>query len=96
MTINTDIIKAILIQEGYPEFMIDDTIDQIKRFQPPVMDAFQQWLLTGEDPAMELEGFTFSMLKDSFGMTPIGAFLTLNWLAEDPKEAVEGLNEGIL
>ena len=89
-------LYKLLQEEGYPEFMMDSTVEKLKNLQPEVAHEFSQWIDSKKTPEIEIQGFSYKSLVEDFGMKPVGAFLTLNWLVVDPVEAKESLEEGIL
>lgn len=46
-----------------------------------------EWFFGGGYPKEQVEGITATFLIEEYGMNPINAFLTLNWLQEDPQAA---------
>ena len=88
-------IKEILVEEKYPEFMIEKTADKIESFSPVVAKAFHVWCESKEHSNIVVEGFSFKDLISKWGMNPIGAFITLDWLMREPEKAKEALNKGV-
>ena len=88
-------IKETLVEEQYPEFMIEKTADKIESFSPVVAKAFSYWCERKEDSNLVVEGFSFKDLISKWGMTPIGAFITIDWLIREPEKAKEALMKGI-
>lgn len=88
-------IKEILIGECYPEFMIESTTDKIVRFTPEVKKVFKEWCSNNESFDFSVEGFSFCDLVTKWGMKPVGAFITLDWLIREPEKAKEVLRKGI-
>lgn len=88
-------IKEILVEEQYPEFMHESTINKIERFTPAVKDVFNEWCSSNKNPDFSVEGFSFCDLVAKWGMKPIGAFITLDWLIREPEKAKAALQKGI-
>lgn len=88
-------IIEVLKEEGYPDFMIDKTVDKIESFSPIVAKAFCIWCEKEEQSNLVIEGFSFDELISKWGMPPIGAFITLDWLIREPEKAKEALTKGI-
>lgn len=88
-------IKEALLKEGYPAFMLENTIDKIVRLNPNISQAFVEWLDNGTEPQIEVEGFSYASLKQMYGMKPIGIFITLDWLVREPEKAKKSLARGI-
>lgn len=92
---NKEILTKLLIEENYPAHMVDATIAKLNRLQPIVYDNFEAWLNEGRLPNFEIEGYSYSVLVNDYGMKPVGAFLTLDWLCRDPQKASLSLKKGI-
>ena len=92
---NRDTLLGLLKEERYPEYMIDNTIAKLEHLQPNIASIFAEWATTGKIPEISIEGYTFSTLTHNFGMKPIGAFLTLDWLVREPQRARAALKKGI-
>lgn len=90
-----NIILALLKEESYPAHMIENTLAKLENLQPQVALMFSAWVNTGKIPETSIEGFTYSTLVDNYGMKPIGAFLTLDWLVREPERACASLKKGI-
>ena len=88
-------IKGILVEEQYPEFMIESTIDKIEKFTPAVKTVFKEWYSRNEEPDFSVNGFSFCDLVKKWGMKPVGAFITLDWLLREPESAKNALTKGI-
>lgn len=88
-------IIAVLIKESYPEFMIEQTASKIENFDAEIKEAFELWLSDGTVPKITLEGYTFKDLVHQYGMKPIGAFITMDWLKKEPEKATKALERGI-
>ena len=83
MNMNNEILAKLLKEEDYPTL------------QPIVAESFESWLYQGKLPNIEIEGYTYSILVNDYGMKPVGAFLTLDWLCRDPQKAILSLKKGI-
>lgn len=88
-------IIEILKNEGYPDFIIGKTADKIEAFSPVIAKAFCSWCERKEQINLVVEDFSFDDLIGKWGMKPIGAFITLDWLIREPEKAKEALNKGI-
>ena len=67
---------------------------QIQNFDSSLRLELETFLKTGDLPLREENGFTVKKLIDEYGMNPIGAFLTLDWIIKKPKEALKALAHG--
>jgi hypothetical protein len=89
------LIKKELQSEGFPEFMIDRTINKINNFSGTISEAFNDWMSNGKEPSIVVEDYSYTELIEKYSMTSIGAFITLDWLVKDPEKAKKALTEGI-
>lgn len=92
---NKEQIIEELKKEGYPSFMIESTFKKIGNLCPKVENAFEQWMETGNQCNLVIEGYGFRDLTKKYGMTPVGAFITLDWLCREPQNAKSSLMKGI-
>lgn len=90
-----NILYKLLKEEAYPEYMIEGTVAKLEKLQPEIDSAFSAWVLDSTKPDIIVEGYTFDSLVRDFGMKPVGAFLTLDWLVREPKSATAALKRGI-
>lgn len=88
-------IKSILIEENYPSHIIEKTIEKLKNLTPQVNEAFHLWITNHIEPQIIIEGYSYKTLVENYGMKPIGAFLTLDWLIREPQKALTSLKKGI-
>lgn len=90
----TEIIR-ILKEEDYPDFLLDKTADKIDAFSSVIAIEFKEWIVSRNNPVLEIEGISYSDLVAKWGMKPIGAFITLDWLLREPALAKDALRKGI-
>ena len=95
MIMEKEQIEQILKEEGYPIFMIEKTVAKIENFCPLIKSAFEKWTQTKEFENIAVEGYSISNLMDKYGMTLVGAFITLDWLNREPERAKTSLKKGI-
>ena len=95
MIMDRKALITILKEEGYPDYIVANTIVEIERLQTQVSDAFNLWIKDQKEPSLSIEGYTFSTLVNQFGMKPVAAFLVLDWLVRDPQKATSSLKKGI-
>ena len=94
-TMNKETLLNLLKEENYPAHMIENTIAKLEKLQPSVDAMFSTWVNTGKIPTVSIEGYTYSTLVRDYGMKPVGAFLTLDWLVREPERASASLKRGI-
>lgn len=92
---NKEILIKLLKEENYPAHMVEATIAKLNNLQPPVSESFKVWLNEGKLPNFEIEGYSYGILVNEYGMKTIGAFLTLDWLCRNPQKALLSLKKGI-
>lgn len=90
-----EILTKLLKEENYPAHMVETTIGKLNRLQPIVAESFKSWLKEGVIPDFEIEGYSYRVLINDYGMKPVGAFITLDWLCRDPQKASLSLKRGI-
>lgn len=88
-------IIEILKEEAYPEYMIEQTSDKMDNLENEIKEAFEKWYRDGTIPTIKLEGYSYQDLVNQFGMKPVGAFITLDWLKREPEKAARALERGI-
>lgn len=81
-------IKALNV---YPEENIEMLAGKIGQVDEEIKEAILNWLDTGSEAEMTIEGIQYNDLKDKAGMNPIAAYLTLDWINREPVEAVAAL-----
>ena len=81
------LIFDILREYSYPEWMYDDIISKLQNLSPKIRKHFESWLSNRTEPDIDIEGYTYKSLLNDYKMTPINAFITLNWLQLNPDEA---------
>lgn len=88
-------LSLLLKEEGYPAHMIANTIVKLNNLADPIKKSFEYWCQSGIIPTDSIDGYDFLTLTQNFHMKPVGAFLTLDWLTKEPKEAKIALSKGI-
>ena len=93
---NKEELRELLVDKyDYRNSQVDGVVEQIGSFSPKVAAAFEKWLETGAIDDTEAEGYTVKSIIEKRPMKTVAAYLTLGWLEDDPKEALEFLNEPI-
>ena len=91
--------KSLLIAElktkyGYNPRGAQLVADKLEKMNPLLADLFVQWQKDGVIPQFEIEGYSIQRLLKKHKMTPIAAFLTLDWLMREPNIALASLKKG--
>ena len=89
-----DLLIRLTTEFGYPMQGAEIIIPDILALQPSLKTLFEQWWQTGIVPNIEIEGYTIERLKAEQGMNVIAAFLTLDWLIQEPADAMVSLRSG--
>lgn len=86
-------IKNYLINDlEYPDFDAIETIKDLRQMQKPVLKVFVNWFPKRYImPEIESEGIKFCDLINDAEMNYINAFITINWLMEEPEYALHAI-----
>lgn len=79
---------------GYPPQGAKVVATKLSVLVSPICEAFSEWWYSGAIPALEVQGYTVQRLADEQGLTPIAAFLTLDWLQREPDKALPIVKRG--
>lgn len=77
---------------GYNENEAISTIKALRKTDPKVLSAFCSWFYSGEFPKKPLFGVNVKALSEYRNLDPIVTFLTVDWVAREPKEAKQALS----
>jgi hypothetical protein len=75
----------------YREENIDMLIGKIENSAPYIKSAILKWLESKIETEMEVESITYFDLTQKCQMNPVAAYLTLDWIHRDSKEALSAL-----
>ena len=89
-----ELVDGLITKFGYPKSGAALVSGKLLHLQRPIKSIFKDWWLLGENPDVEIEGYTFESLMELHKMNPIAAFLTLDWLIREPERAKESLKHG--
>ena len=90
-----DNLIMTLCAQDYPDYMLNQTIDKIEHMDERIKSAFEEWLDCNTIPTIEIEGWNYEKLVQTFKMRPVAAFLALDWLKREPEKASKALKRGI-
>ena len=86
-----------LVLKRYPG-VYDNKLEQIASeldsMDPEFKLLFENFLTTGQVDNIEIQGYTVAKLKTEHGMNEVAAFLTLDWLKQEPEVASKSLERG--
>ena len=93
-----DNIKELLKQrlncsENESETLYED-LTKLDSTLVPILD---NWI--SDENALndtDYNGYSVALLCEKFGMTFVGAILTIDWIIKDPEKALEALKNGII
>lgn len=81
-------LREILIDEFDMQIAhIDKSIEQIESFDEEIKNACFTFIKTKSSPDLKAGAYSYKLLVDEHGFSPIGAFILLDWLKKDVKEA---------
>ena len=89
-----ELLKRLVDEFEYPAPRAESARKKLLELQPELRPAFERWWQTGEVPEVEIEEYTLDRLMIEFGMNPIAAFLSLDWLIRQPQQARQTLDRG--
>ncbi len=89
-----DIANWLAEKQNYEPAKAIMVAKKILKCAPQLLAHFDNWMQTGVLPVIEVEGFTLERLIAEYQMKPAGAFLTLDWLIDEPETAKQALREG--
>jgi len=79
---------------GYAAREAEMLAQDLMALEGSVRDAFAYWWQTGEIQPLDVQGYSVERLEREYDMNVIAAFLTLEWLLEDPEIALQAISEG--
>lgn len=89
-------LKTSLKEEfGYPDFLIQSTVEKLINMNESLKTAFENWYISRIVPDVTVEGYSMNVLLKDYSMQVVGAFLTLDWLLKEPQAAKCALKAGI-
>jgi hypothetical protein len=88
-----DIERALIAEFGYPEHGAKLVVSKLQSACSEVRDAFDLWWRERIVPDIAFRGYTLRDLIEQHEMNVIAGFLTLDWLARDPKAAMDALSQ---
>ncbi len=64
-------------------------INRIRKFSPKLLDALYMYQEDETIPEIEVKGVSLNELIEKEQMSPIGAFIMLDWIEKKPKDAFD-------
>ena len=66
-------------------------VNKIENCMPEIRVAIENWLLSNKEIDIEISGINYSELLEKAKMTPLAAYLTLDWVSREPTMALASL-----
>lgn len=92
---NEEIITVLATKFQYSREDAKLIADKIYCAKHEIQDAFFRFLEVSALPDITFEDVHVKQLIDEYGMDPIAALLTMDWIIREPKKAKAALKRGI-
>ena len=89
-----EIVKRLTKEFGYPPQGAHLVVEKLSNLAPELQLEFSKWGRTGDVPGVKVQEYTVDKLMREYGMNPIAALLTLDWLNREPENAKASLKRG--
>ena len=86
-----DLIPRLVSEFGYNDNSAALTAQDLCNLQPGLQEEFWNWWHDGKASSIVIHEFSVARLEKEFGFKPVNAFITLNWIANDPDVAISAL-----
>ncbi len=95
MQLEYEQLKRILVEDwDYQEKQVEAVADKLLALSPEIFRSFQLWLEKGVLPDYpSYHNFTPENLHGTYGFKAPATFLLLEWIRQEPEEALAALNE---
>ncbi len=88
------LVKFLIEQWQYIPAQAPVTADKLEKMDKNIIDAFEQWLETGEfSDSPVFSGYNPKILSEKVTIKPPAVFLLLDWIRREPIEALRALNQ---
>lgn len=86
-----------LVAEKFPKLASEENmtviLGEINEMDAEFRAHLEYFLETSEIPAISVGGYSIPRLMDEYGMNPMSALFTLDWLKRDPERARRSLKK---
>lgn len=89
---NVESIKNSSKQE-YLDRNVELLVNQIENCSAEIKSAIEKWLSSNIETEMEMFGIRYSDLLSKAKMTPLAAYLTLDWVSRESNIAISELKK---
>ncbi len=89
-----ELAEWLVAEWDYKEAQVDEIVEKLWVMDPSIFEAFLYWVETGlflEEPVFS--GHTPQSLDAAYHLKPPASFLLLEWIRNDPDEALQALEE---
>lgn len=95
---DTDLLTNLILSK-YPDKYTKESIQKnlipnLQKMQPLLQKGLLEFLTKNTLLEINLLGFTIQSLKANHSMNEIAAYITLNWILEEPEKAISSLEKG--
>ena len=91
------IIQILIETKGYNKEQTERLLPKIVALPSDIKNALDIWIEKGQIQSLEYYGYNVEkILKEKPTLTTLGAFLMLDWIRKDPKNAIKALNQKIM
>lgn len=88
-----EIIRILIEEKNYDRVQTERLEAKIDALPEDIRAALENWILTGSTASPEYSGYTVDKILEKQPQTKIaGAYLTLDWIRRDPKNALRAMN----
>lgn len=89
-------IIQTLVERGYSEAIAKNVGKNLSSLSGKFRDAVAAWVEKGEENVISSHGYSTKSLMERFpGMRYPAALLTIDWLEQEPDEAMATIEKGI-
>lgn len=88
----SEVTERLVGDLGYNAETVEEIVEDLQHMTLRIRAAFIRWWRGGRLEAPEVEGYSLQRLIEERALNPVSAFLTLDWLAQEPQEAKDALS----
>ena len=89
-----NIIKTLIEKKNYDKVQTERLAPKIEALPEEIKEALNTWVESDKISEVEYNGYTVEKEKPS--MTTLAAFLMLDWIRKDPKNALKALKQVVI
>ena len=91
------IIKILIEKKNYDKDQTERLAPKIEALPEEIKEALNTWVESDKISEVEYNGYTVEkILKEKPSMTTLAAFLMLDWIRKDPKNALKALKQVVI